>query len=395
MHLTAPAALASAALVCAALAPASAAATATGSAATPIALSQLTVDRSQAGLPITARVSLRPTAATSLKVSTVQVSATSPTGTRYAFPDGRETTVTTSTSTTPVTTARTLPQGTYSTTVRVLVGSAWYTLTGPTLTVWGVAGKSLRYPAVAANAAYPMTGQFPTGSWTMASTSAYPGTITRSQTNPGDHKADCINPAWSRPQPDGWFAASRRPAGNTTDGCGSSGWYTDLATTRRPDLGGLTLVPGDSVSATVTLRKIAGSWPAIWTWTDNGTANAGTGHGEVDLLEYHGDSADNTLEMTNWAAAGGPHCWVHQAMTPDKPFRLRVDLSTSATTYFIDGRQVCRLAGVPASWRAHLIISQSVDLGRPADVASGYHSAPLSTTSSFLGMRVTDLSVWH
>ncbi|WP_329128716.1 family 16 glycosylhydrolase [Streptomyces sp. NBC_01476] len=206
--------------------------------------------------------------------------------------------------------------------------------------------------------------------WAAGRTSAYP----ENGRNPGDNKLDQIGPAYA-PTANGVFRARRGPRGL---------WYTDLVSTEYAP-GGFELLPGDEVSATCLVHATRGAWPALWTWgRDTRTGRPQPGHGEVDLFEYH-PTNPRLLELTNHVAGAGDYA--RDAITPDRPFLLRVVLGRHSVDWSVDGVTVFADGfGVGAQWRAWLVVGISVSAG-----AYG-HLAPAPGTDE-LSWQCTGLTV--
>lgn len=217
-----------------------------------------------------------------------------------------------------------------------------------------------------------------TTNWTVGRTSSYPGSSP--QTNTGDNKLDRISPSISAPV-GGVFNATRY---------NSTYWNADLVTTEYAAGGGFEMLPGDTLTADVTLGSERGAWPAIWTWGRDyppGYSGVQPGHGEVDFFEYHTDNP-NLLELSNRTRSGAYHYYTNSQIAPGLPFALRVDVDTDSVVWFINGQQVWEDGqGVPSYWRAWLIVNLSVCAGQ-------WHPAPLSSQTS-MQYAVENLRVWR
>ncbi|WNI14122.1 beta-glucanase [Actinacidiphila sp. ITFR-21] len=183
--------------------------------------------------------------------------------------------------------------------------------------------------------------------WAVGRTSAYPP----SGRNPGDNKLDQIGPLYA-PGAAGVFRARR---------AGGGLWHVDLVSTEYAP-GGFELLPGDEVSATCLVHAARGAWPALWTWgRDRAEGRPQPGHGEVDLFEYHPDNP-GLLELTNHVRGAGHYA--QDAITPGRPFLLRVVLGQDSVQWSVDGTRVFADGlGVGPRWRAWLVVGISVSAG--------------------------------
>jgi len=221
------------------------------------------------------------------------------------------------------------------------------------------AGKSVVFDAPFSN----------TSQWTVGRSSAYPG-----NTNPGDNKLDYIS-ASNAPDADGTFRAVKRSDGK---------WDSDLVTTEYSS-SHFELKPGDELAATVTLGSELGAWPAIWTWGRDLSSGTQSGHGEVDLFEYHSDNA-NLLELSNHVREGHLYYTNANTIKPGVPFDLKVIFGLNSVDWYINGTRVFADGkGVPSNWVAYPIVNLSVCAGQ-------YHPAPNGTSMSF---RVTNFRVYR
>lgn len=218
-----------------------------------------------------------------------------------------------------------------------------------------------------------------TTAWTVGKTSSYPGGGSP-QYNSYDNKLDRISPTVSSPV-DGVFNATRH---------NSTYWNADLVTTEYVPGGGFEMLPGDTITADITLGGERGAWPALWTWgRDNPPGHSGVqpGHGEVDFFEYHTDNP-NLLELSNRTVSGAYHYYSDPQIQPGVPFALRVDVYTDTIAWHINGQQVWEDGvGVPSYWRAWLIVNLSVSAGQ-------WHPKPLASQTS-MQYAVDNLRVWR
>ncbi|MEV4556187.1 beta-glucanase [Kitasatospora sp. NPDC049285] len=184
--------------------------------------------------------------------------------------------------------------------------------------------------------------------WAAGTTSAYPP----SGRNPADNKLDHLVPGFG-------------PAGDTFTAVRESGtsWRSPLVTTENT-AGGFELLPGDRLEARCLLTASQGAWPAIWTWgRDRAGGRPQPGHGEVDVLEYHGDHL-RMLEFSNHAAPGAA-AYLDDLITPGQWFTVACRFGTDAVRWSVDGREVfADRVGVAATWRAWIIVNLSVSAGR-------------------------------
>ncbi|WP_394834683.1 family 16 glycosylhydrolase [Pendulispora rubella] len=210
-----------------------------------------------------------------------------------------------------------------------------------------------------------------TSNWTVGRSSSYPGS-----TNPGDNKLDYIS-ASNAPDSDGTFRATKRSDGK---------WDADLVTTEYSSKK-FELKPGDELDATVTLGPELGAWPAIWTWGKDLSSGVQSGHGEVDLFEYHPDNVD-LLELSNHVSDGHTDYRNSNNVKPGKPFDLKVIFGRSSVDWYINGASIFKDGkGVPANWTAYPIVNISVCAGQ-------YHPAPPSSLSS-MSYKVTNFRVYR
>ncbi|MGW4961664.1 glycoside hydrolase family 16 protein [Nonomuraea sp. NPDC004186] len=92
-----------------------------------------------------------------------------------------------------------------------------------------------------------------------------------------------------------------------------------------------------------------GFWPAFWTWQADGVNT----WQETDVYEQYSDNP-RKLYLTSHANAGGG-CQVDLDFDPGADFHTYgAGISASGTTFYIDGRQVCSVAGT-ASENTNLI----------------------------------------
>ncbi|MFJ5231414.1 beta-glucanase [Kitasatospora sp. NPDC088391] len=206
--------------------------------------------------------------------------------------------------------------------------------------------------------------------WVAGATSAYPP----DGRNPADNKLDHLVPGFG---PDGdRFTAVRE---------GARSWRTPLVTTEN-SRGGFELRPGDRLEARCLLTASRGAWPAIWTWgRDVSTGHPQPGHGEVDVLEYHGDHP-RMLELGNHAAPG-PGAYLDDLVTPGRWFTVGCRFGTDAVRWSVDGSEVhADTVGVAPGWRAWIIVNLSVSAGQWS------HPSPAATTQR-LSWRCTGLRV--
>lgn len=205
--------------------------------------------------------------------------------------------------------------------------------------------------------------------WAVGRTSAYPG----DGRNPGDNKLDRIGPEHG-PTPDGVFSARRARDG---------GWHTALVSTEYAP-GGFELLPGDELTATCTVHDVQGAWPALWTWGRDTRRGPQPGHGEVDAFEYH-PTNPRLLELTNHVRAASHDA--QDAVTPGRPFALRVVLGESNVEWYADGRLLyADHRGVGPHWRAWPVVCVSVAAGR-------YGHLPPAPGTGELHWRCTGLAV--
>ncbi|MFG2824818.1 beta-glucanase [Kitasatospora sp. NPDC048365] len=184
--------------------------------------------------------------------------------------------------------------------------------------------------------------------WAVGVSSAYPP----NGRNPGDNKLDHLVPGFG-PSADR-FAAVRES---------SRSWRTPLVTTENTP-GGFELRPGDLLEARCLLTAAQGAWPAIWTWgRDRPDGRPQPGHGEVDVLEYHGDHP-RMLELSNHTAPGAA-AYLDNLVTPGQWFTVSCRFGTDSVRWSVDGREVfADGAGVDADWRAWIIVNLSVSAGQ-------------------------------
>ena len=210
-----------------------------------------------------------------------------------------------------------------------------------------------------------------TSQWTVGRTSSYPGS-----TNPGDNKLDYISGS-NAPDADGTFRATKRSDGN---------WDADLVTTEYSSKH-FELQPGDELDATVTLGPDLGAWPAIWTWGRDLSSGTQSGHGEVDLFEYHPDNL-NLLELSNHVSDGHKDYSNANTIKPGQPFDLKVIFGRSSVDWYINGASIFKDGkGVPANWVGYPIVNLSVCAGQ-------YHPAP-SSSQTTMSYKVTNFRVYR
>ncbi len=209
-----------------------------------------------------------------------------------------------------------------------------------------------------------------TTKWNVGKSSAYPN---NGPTNPGDNKLDYI--AKTNAPSNGVFTADKRWDGK---------WNTDLVTTEYVN-NGFELRPGDSVVSQITLNADRGTWPAIWTWGRDFSTGPQSGHGEIDLFEYHGDNP-RMLELSNHVREG--YLYADNVITPGVPFELRVDFGLSSVDFYVNNTLIWADAkGVPSSWRAWPIVNISVCAGQ-------WHPAP-SSRQTHMEFKVSKFHVYR
>jgi beta-glucanase (GH16 family) len=87
------------------------------------------------------------------------------------------------------------------------------------------------------------------------------------------------------------------------------------------------------------LPSARGFWPAFWTWQTPGAS-----YHETDAYEFYSDNHSN-LYLTQHDGAGGA-CTIHPTFDPSAGYHVYgVDIEPTGTDFWIDGQNVCHVAG--------------------------------------------------
>lgn len=126
--------------------------------------------------------------------------------------------------------------------------------------------------------------------------------------------------------------------------------------------GGFHVRTGDMIVAHAALPEAAatGAWPAIWTWWQGGR--------EVDVFEWHAD-APRTLELVNHVKDTYIY-WKSPRVAAGRWLYVAVHLGGRQVTWYVGGKATALpvahrdTRGVGPDYRAHLVVSLSVDDGK-------------------------------
>ena len=321
---------------------------------------RLSPETAQAGIPVSAQLTVRSSACFTAAVLGVGVRDAA--GDNLDFPGEltnqrvcpQDLSLTTGT--------RAFPAGTY----RVFgfyqdQAGRWHNLPEKTLTVTAATGSTPFPGATSLIWSEEFNGPLSADRWNRSTSSSY----RYGSYNPDDDKLDKLDPAKVRVA-DGAATFTATPSAFKLSG-NRQAWDTGLLTTENtPEH--FMVKTGDYVETRVKLPSELGAWPALWTWRDGGH--------EVDSFEYHTDNP-NLLELTNHVKPA-QHYWDSKgAAKPGEWVVIGTHYGADSVGWYINGVDVFEdHVGVGRDWSAYLILNLSLCSGT-------FHPGPTAKSVSF------------